>query len=429
MNAPTRAHRPGEHLISTSQLCIGLYVHLDLPWTEHPFSFSSFRIKNQEQIAAIQSLGLERIHYSPDKSSVEPLAALPEKAPALPVVESPPTRPAFQGKVDRLERVAAHHAKIEACERTLLSNARSVKSINQSLFSQPSEALKEAVLLVDSMASSMLVDADMVIQLMAVKAGADDTYNHALNVTIMSMMLAKEMKAPASAMKLVGLGALLHDIGKNDIPARILRKTSALTTTELGVLQQHCAGGVAIATRMGAPPEALLIIEQHHERVDGTGYPKKLQGAQLNLLSKIVALVNTYDNLCNPFDPAHALTPHESLAIIYGQQRAHFDANVMATFVRSVGIYPPGTVVVLSNGTIGLVTSVNASKPLKPTVLVYDPAIPKEAAMVVDLEQESDVTIANALNPLTLPEAVQDYLSPRRRITYYFDMELSKAAG
>lgn len=429
MKTQSAGNKLGEHQILTSQLCIGLYVHLDLPWTEHPFSFSSFCIKNLDQIAVIQSLGLERVRYSPEKSDAEPLAVPDKEQAAEPVASHTETDPASKAKVERLERIAAHHAKISACERDLMSKARSFKSINQNLFARPEDAHKEAQLLVDSIADSMLVESDMAIHLMVDKVGGEDAYHHALNVSIMSMMLAREMRAPAAAVKLVGLGALLHDIGKIDIPDRVLHKTSALTKPELALLQQHCATGVAIASRMGVPREALLIIDQHHERVDGSGYPNKLQGAHLTLLSKIVAVVNYYDNLCNPFDVQRAFTPHEALSIMYGQQRAGFDAKVMASFVRSVGIYPPGTVVVLSNGTIGLVVSVNSSKPLKPTVLVYDPAVPKASAMVVDLEQEPDVTVAKTMKPQSLPQAVHDYLSPRKRITYFFEMQSGKAAG
>ena len=178
-----------------------------------------------------------------------------------------------------------------------------------------------------------------------------------------------------------------------------------------------------MARNMEVAPEVRAIVEQHHEHVDGSGYPRKLTGAQMTLLTRIVCLVNAYDNLCNPVDPKRALTPHEALSLIYGQRRAHFDPTVLTTFVRSVGIYPPGTVVALNNGTLGMVVSVNSSRPLKPTVLVYDPAVPKEGAIVVDLEQEPDVAVASTLRPAQLPAAVFDYLSPRKRTTYHFSTE------
>jgi putative nucleotidyltransferase with HDIG domain len=425
MNTPNAKDRE----ISPEQLCIGLYVHLDLPWTEHPFTFSSFKIKSLDQIATLQALGLKSLRFSPERSDGQPLER-PTDAPAPPPAAAHPSQddPAYQVKRERLARMAAHQAKVAACERALMSSGRAVKSITQNLFAKPKEAYEEASTLIGGMADSMLVDADVAIQLMADKIGNEDVYYHSLNVAILSMILARELKAPAAAVKLVGLGALLHDIGKADLPERVVRKFTPLTTAEAAVFQLHCEKGVAMGKAMGVSAEVRAIIEQHHEMVDGSGYPRRLNGSQLTLLTRIVALVNAYDNLCNPLDPQRALTPHEAMSIIYGQRRAQFDGMVLTTFVRSVGIYPPGTVVALSNGTLGMVVSVNSSRPLKPTVLVYDPGVPKDSAVVVDLEQEPDVTVSSTLRPAQLPAEVFDYLSPRKRTTYYFNAERGAAS-
>jgi len=411
-----------DHTIGPDQLCIGMYVHLDLPWTSHPFTFSSFKIKSLEQVAAIQALGIQSLRYSPERSDSQPLPA-PEAPPEAGSSAPAPDPAALAAKRERLERMAARQATVQACERALLSNSRAVKSITQNLFAKPKQAYEEAGALIGGIADSMLVDADVAIQLMADKVGGEDVYIHSLNVAILSMILGRELKAPPPALKLLGLGALLHDIGKSELPERVARKAGALTAAEQSVFQTHTSKGADMARTMEVAPEVRAIIEQHHEHADGTGYPRKLTGAQMTLLTRIVCLVNAYDNLCNPVDPKRALTPHEALSLIYGQRRAHFDATVLTTFVRSVGIYPPGTVVALNNGTLGMVVSVNSSRPLKPTVLVYDPAVPKEGAIVVDLEQEPDVAVASTLRPQQLPAAVFDYLSPRKRTTYHFSTE------
>lgn len=197
----------------------------------------------------------------------------------------------------------------------------------------------------------------------------------------------------------------------------------ALSKNEQALLEQHCGHGVQIGKKLGLAPEALLVIAQHHERVDGSGYPQKLRTPQLSLLSRIVAVVNAYDELCNPVNPARALTPHEALSTLYAKQRIQFDPLAMTTFVRCMGVYPPGTIVVLSNGSLGMVASVNSSRPLKPTILVYDPAVPKDEAILVDLEQEPDVSVSKTLKPQQLPPAAYDYLSPRKRMACYFNAE------
>ncbi len=418
-----------DNQVTVSQLCIGMHVHLDLSWVEHPFTFSSFKIKSLDQISTIQSLGLESVRYSPAKSDSQPLAPAETGGTALPPPAAPELDAATQAKRHRLARVEAQRAKLGNCERELLSTARRVKSLTQNLFSRPDDTRTQAVALIDEIADSMLVDSDIAVHLMADKIGNDEVYFHSLNVALLSMMLAREMKAPSHAIRLLGLGAFFHDVGKVDIPDRVLYKTEALTRAEVNLLQSHVGIGIDLAHKLGLPPEAMVVIAQHHERADGSGYPKKLQLAGISLLSKIVAVVNVYDNLCNPIDLAKALTPHEALSTMFGQQRAHFDATALTTFVRCMGVYPPGTVVVLSNGALGMVVSVNSSRPLKPTVLVYDAAVPKEQAIIVDLEDEPDVTVTRTMRPQMLPQAAFDYLSPRKRTTYYFSAEAGKPAG
>lgn len=418
MSAP-----PKDHQIKPEQLCIGLYVHIDRPWTEHPFTFSSFKIKSLDQVVALQALGLGSIRFSPDRSDCAPLDATESKPLATAAEALPADDPAFVAKRERLARMAAQQAKVSACERALMSNSRALKGITQNLFAKPKQAYEEAGALIGGIADSMLVDADVAIQLMADKIGGEDSYQHALNVAILSMILARELKAPPAAIRATGLGALMHDIGKAELPDRVAKKSGPLTAAEMSVFQLHCEKGVAMGQAMGITPEVRAVVEQHHEHADGTGYPRKLSGSQITLPSRIVALVNAYDNLCNPFDLQRALTPHEALSTLYGQRRNQFDATVLTTFVRCVGIYPPGTVVALNNGTLGMVVSVNSSRPLKPTVLVYDPAVPKDSAIVVDLEQEPEVSVASTLRPAQLPAAVYDYLSPRKRTTYNFSTD------
>lgn len=411
--------------VEPSQLCIGLHVHLDLPWTDHPFTFSSFKIKSLEQVALLQSLGLERIRISPAKSDCQPLPAQAQGA-----APAPPAAPdaVFESKRERIRRLVQQRARIEACEREFVASSKAVKAIDQNLFARPDQARQQAAQVIGVIADSMLTDAEVAINLMKDKIGGEDMFCHALNVTVLSMMLAKELKAPQEAIRLLGTAALFHDVGKHDIPERILRKTDALTRPELALLQQHCAYGVEIGrNKLALTPEALNVIAQHHEHVDGSGYPKGLAGAEISMLARIVAVVNTFDNLCNPPNPARALTPHEALSTMYGQQRARFEALPLNTFIRCMGIYPPGTVVVLSNDSIALVTSVNSERPLKPTVLVYDPAVPREEAILVELEHEPEVSVVRTLKPQDLPESVAHYLSPRARLAYYFDSQRAGA--
>lgn len=424
-------HKPaGEHFIHPEQLCVGLYVHLDLTWTEHPFTFSSFKIKSQEQITTIQGLGLARVRYSPGKSDAKPLP-VPNAtdAPALPTARPEHDAAASQAKRERMKRVSEQRAKAAACQKELLSSARTVKLINQNVFAQPEETKAAATTLIKAMADSMMVDADVSIQLMVDKVGGEEVYFHSLNVSLLSMMLAKELKAPLPLVQLVGMGALFHDIGELEIPDRIVRKFEARTKAEQALLQMHCEYGLNIGKKMRLPNEVLQVIAQHHEKADGSGYPAGLTGTQMSLMARIVSLVNAYDELCNPPNPAKALTPHEALSTMFAQQRNQYDQLAMSTFVRCMGVYPPGTLTVLSNEAIAMVVSVNTTKPLRPVALVYDPAVPKEEAIMVDLEAEPDVSITRAMRPQQLSADAYAYLAPRKRMTYYFDSDSGKVGS
>ena len=175
------------------------------------------------------------------------------------------------------------------------------------------------------------------------------------------------------------------------------------------------------ASACNLAPAALAIIREHHELFDGSGYPAKLKGEAIGLLSRIVAIANYYDELCNPLNIADALTPHEALSLMFAKLRSKFDPKLLQVFIRCLGVYPPGTIVQLSNGVIGMVATVNTARPMKPMVMVYDADVPKEEAILVDMEHETDVNIAKAIRPAQVPREIYNYLSPRKRVSYYFD--------
>ena len=162
---------------------------------------------------------------------------------------------------------------------------------------------------------------------------------------------------------------------------------------------------------------------QHHEYADGSGYPQGLAGDKISALARIVSITNTYDNLCNRPNPADSMSPHEAMSCMFGKMRKQFDESALNLFIRSMGIYPPGTLVKLSDGSFGMVIAVNSGKPLRPSVLIYDPGVPKNEAIILDLQHEPILEISQSLKPAQLTPEVYEYLSPRKRTTYFFDTE------
>lgn len=423
--------RSDDEYIDPSALSLGMQVHLDLSWLEHPFPKSSFKIKTIDQIATIQGLGLTRVRWSPAHSDPLPDAPSPTDAatasgPAEPTLPQGPPAAMAHGQVPP---VTAPRQTLQQCQKALADAVRKVKSLSKTLHAQPIETREAGRVMVHQLVGEMMVDADLTIRLMADQVGGETLYHHALNVTLLSLMLARAMQAPRPVIELIGLGALFHDIGKFDIPPRITRATQALTRAESALLETHTIKGAALAQKMGLSPEVAHIIAQHHERADGTGYPKKLKGNDISLPTRIVAVVNAYDNLCNTLNTQATLTPHEALALMFGRRRGQFDEKVLSTFVRCMGVYPPGTIVRLSSERIGVVVSVNSTLPLKPTVMLFDPTVKREAAPMLDLEEDPSVSIIKTLRPQDLPQMTREYLALGAKHTYYFSTDAAVPRG
>jgi hypothetical protein len=193
-----------------------------------------------------------------------------------------------------------------------------------------------------------------------------------------------------------------------------------MTRAELKFYQLHPLYGVELLSNMDmVPPAAMTTLYQHHERNDGQGFPEKLTGKEITLFAKIVSIANVYDNHCNKRDPKDSLTPHEALSYMFGVQKDQFDEELLSLFIHCLGVYPPGTIVKLSNGLIGMVISANSLNPLYPSLIIYNPDIPKKEALIFDLMNEPHLQIESSLKPSQLTHEVYDYLSPRTRVTYY----------
>lgn len=414
-----------EQTLRLEQLQVGIYVYLDLGWMDHPFSFSSFKIRTQEQLDTLRGLGLSTVRWDPARSDVQPLpvrTAGPAPSTASETKATSGDNVAqMAAKQERVQRLAEHREKMARVQQAFNAVAGVVRDINRSIYSQPEKTLAQADKMISDISTALLDAPDLAIYAMAEKPESEEIYFHSLNVAILSMILARELHLPAEVVKLLGVGAMFHDVGLNDVPSKILLNTGTLTKPEREFREQHCDFGLAIGKKAGLPRPLLNIIHQHHEHFDGSGYPQHLAGDKIDPLARIVALVNAFDSLCNPVNIAKAMTPHEALSLMFAQQRRQFDPRALQTFIRFMGVYPPGTVVALSNDAIGLVVNVNPVRPLKPTIIVYDAGIPKQEAIMLDLNDEPDINISRAIRPGQLPPAIYEYLNPRRRVTYFFD--------
>jgi HD-GYP domain-containing protein (c-di-GMP phosphodiesterase class II) len=257
-----------------------------------------------------------------------------------------------------------------------------------------------------------------------VSGGGDRTAAHALNVAVISMLIGRTLGLGEQEMQDIGLGALMHDAGKLDVIDRCRHAEDGFTSAELAAYRDHVAKGVTLGTRMGLSPGALAVLAQHHEHTDGTGFPHRLHSDRMTLGARIVAIVNRYDNLCNPGSRAQAITPHEAVAMLFAQGRLRFDAAVLGAFIRMMGVYPAGSLVQLTDDRFGMVVGVNSSRPLKPRVLVHETPSARSAGPathLIDLEVMPNLGIRRSLMANKVPAVALDALDPRPRVAYYFE--------
>lgn len=405
--------------VPVSQLEIGMYVYLDLGWTQHPFSLNSFKIRSRAQIEQILSLGVDKIRYSPQKS--DPISA-PPKTAVTPVdsEEASKSPQLVDMKQRRRDILEAQQANLDICEQQFNRVSARYKKILKKASANPDASRSEAESTVNAILNKMTTCEEVAIRLLSEKASGDLSV-HPINTTIISLLLGKACGMDDAQLRFLGLGALLHDIGKMELPERLRWSEDTLAATERKLFRRHVAYSIELAKKMQLPNEALRVLGQHHEHIDGSGYPLGLQADKLSLGGKILAVVNRYDNLCNPSHPGRALTPHDALALMFAKHRAQFDPATMAHFIRMMGVYPPGSVVQLNDQRYALVTSVNSMRPLKPQIVIYNPKTPPKEALIIDLESEPELGIQTSLKPQHLPRHVYDYLSPRKRICYFFE--------
>lgn len=419
------------HYIDVSQLRVGLYIHLDLGWMDHPFTFSSFRIKDESQIATIRRLGLKRLRYDPLRSLSEPLPAtapVPQQAAAAApgpdataaAIVPPPAATQLDPAVERLVQLVQ---AVDECEKKFVHASRTMREAERILRAQPAKATSAAQALVDDIVGSVLSEGEVVIHALNGKRSGDEHYLHPLNVAVLALMLAKTLDMSEADARLLGMAALFHDAGKEEVPKKILMKTDPLTRAELAYLQQHCEFGARLARDSGLGDRVAEIIYQHHEFVDGSGYPRRLTGERMDPLARLLVVVNVYDNLCNPYHPLDARTPYEALAYMFAQQRSKFDATILNMLIKSLGVYPPGSLVLLSDGSYGVVVSVNPARPLRPFVMTYDSGPDDEPPHILDLSECPTLSISECLRRSQLPDKVLEGLNPRRRICYFLDRD------
>jgi len=341
------------------QLSIGMYVvELDRPWGETAFLFQGFRIRQQQEILLLaevcqyvwvdarRSVGMQR--------QVEENLAAAANAELQPVI----------AKVDfNLEMQQAEPAFHSAREQSLRL-LEAVRLGHELDVAQVKVVVKECV-------ESMLRNPGAMLWLARIKHSDEYTAEHSLRVAIFSIALGRELGLRQGELEHLGMCGMLHDVGKIKVPSAILNKPGALTPDEMRVMQSHASEGrKLLMSNQQVTAAAVDVAFSHHERLDGRGYPRGLDAPRIAHFAKIVAVVDAYDAINSDRPYSKGKSSLEALRILFEASGSHFDEELVKVFVRRIGIYPPGEIVEMSNGEVGIIIACSPLSKLKPKVLL-----------------------------------------------------------
>jgi HD-GYP domain-containing protein (c-di-GMP phosphodiesterase class II) len=420
----TRAAQPMLRKIPTHQLRIGMHVH-EVPgsWLAHPFWRASFKLADDKQLAQLRaavphvvidaSKGLDvdgepvaELAGAEDASApgqttflddIEVNNAACDDGRAAPVDQAlvlqpegtarlPPLQPvSFQDEVLRASRIVASSC---AAMRSMFHDVRLGKAVDA----------EHCLPLVDEITQSVSRNPGVIVSLARLKTSDDYTYMHSVAVCALMVTLSRQLGLSKADTREAGLAGLVHDLGKAMMPPEVLNKPGALTLKEFAIMKSHPEVGHRMLTEgrgVGAVP--LDVCLHHHEKVNGRGYPKGLRGDEISVFAKMGAVCDVYDAITSNrsykmgWDPAESITRMAQWA-----KEGQFEERIFQAFVKSVGIYPTGSLVKLRSGRLAIVVEQGEASLLKPMVKVFystkasEPLVPQ----LLDLGQSSDEIVS-----------------------------------
>lgn len=357
--------------ISSHELCIGMYVvELDRPWTETPFLFQGFLISSKEEIDQLQKY-CEHVFIDVTQTTV-PFTKSQQKEPEV------KNKRIYKVPIEKELAVAATHYDFA---KKSIDNALNGLRFSQEINTQ------DIKLAVKNCVNSVINNPNAMMWFTQIKNKDDYTAEHSVRVGIMSIALGQELGLMEKELEDLGMGGMLHDVGKINIPIEILNKEGSLTKEEYEIIKTHAEHGrQLLMSKSDAPPSTVDVAYNHHEQMNGNGYPRGVSADKIPYYAKVVGVVDAFDAITSDRVYSDARSTLEALRILYDCRGAQFDEEVVRAFIRLIGIYPPGHIVELTNGEAGIILSCQKNNKLRPKVIIVRDANKKLCTeRVVDL--------------------------------------------
>lgn len=345
----------------------GMYVsRLDRPWIETPYMFQGFLVNNSGDIEEVKKhckfvyVDAERGLAPKEVMAITPSTEIPEGAGA-----ALPERKAVYLDTEELEVEITHarscHSNLSIEINNLMDAVRTGKRID----------LENTQETVDSMIESIVRNPDAFVWLTRLKEADAYTYSHAIDSSILSIAFGRHLGLSKQELQDMAIGGMLFDIGKMKISSKILGKKGRLTKDEFGEIKKHVEYSVEImSSTKGVSDHVVEIARHHHERHDGSGYPRGLQGDQIPVFSRMLAIVDCYDAITSDRPYGNAISSHSAAKKLYEWRGIDFHEELVEQFIQCLGVYPTGSLVELSTGEVGIVMSQNRMRRLRPKVML-----------------------------------------------------------
>jgi HD-GYP domain-containing protein (c-di-GMP phosphodiesterase class II) len=398
--------------ISIDQLKVGMTVEkLDRSWLATPFLRHRFRITSSDQIQQLYASGVQHLDVEVDSADLDSgslMPAMPAEAqlsqPIAPPLELEPSTIPF---AEELPAARQAYKAAKLIIQQAMEDVRMGRALNM-------EAVSDVV---GDMVDSILHNPDALTSLTRLKQFDEYTFFHSVNTSALALSVGRHLGYGRVLLLQLGTGMLLHDIGKTLIPVEILNKPGRYEAGEFEIMKQHVLRGAEILSNTtGLNDMFLKPTLEHHERVDGTGYPHRRSKADLSQFGLIATIVDIYDAVTSDRCYHKGKTPHDTLQMLYklGTQ-GHVDGTLVQQFVQVVGVYPVGSCVVLNTGETAIVKQFNHQAPIRPLVVLITDEVGHHRSTPLDLDLAAELrqqkqTIASILDPVTLGIDPRAYL-------------------